>query len=160
VRLLTGHEHIHRRSRAGEGCHVSRAVPLVQVPPRASTYSHLPDYLFLIQLSCTCYSVNKFIQIITCVPPKQQSCLPKWLPSCHPRGDLSHKVNNMSSAVTADTADTADTTTRHSPDPSDVMSRVQVLIVVVTEIEPEALGMLLLTMVSPEQTPILPSLQD
>jgi hypothetical protein len=66
----------------------------------------------------------------------------------------------MSSAVTADTADTADTTTRHSPDPSDVMSRVQVLIVVVTEIEPEALGMLLLTMVSPEQTPILPSLQD
>jgi hypothetical protein len=46
----------------------------------------------------------------------------------------------MSSAVTADTADT---TTRHSPDPSDVISRVQVLIVVVTEIEPEAPGMLL-----------------
>jgi len=157
VRLLTGHEHIHRRSRAGEGCHVSRAVPLVQVPPRASTYSHLPDYLFLIQLSCTCYSVNKFIQIITCVPPKQQSCLPKWLPSCHPRGDLSHKVNNMSSAVTADTAEA---TPRHLPDTGDVISRVQVLIVVVTEIEPETLGMLLLTMVSPEQTPVLPSLQD
>jgi hypothetical protein len=63
----------------------------------------------------------------------------------------------MSSAVTADTADT---TPRHSPDPGDVMSRIEVLIVVVTEIEPEALGMLLLTMVSPEQTPILPSLQD
>ena len=73
-------------------------------------------------------------------------------------GHLNDKVNNMSSAVTADTADTADT--RDSPDPSDVMSRVQVLIVVVTEIEPEALGMLLLTMVSPEKTPVHPSLQD
>ena len=154
---MTGHEHIHRRSRAGEGCHVSRAVPLVQLPPHASTHSHHSDHLFLIQLSCRCYSINKFIQIITCVPPKQQSCLPKWLPSCHPRGDLSHKVNNISSAVTADTTDT---TPRHSPDPSDVTSRVQVLIVVVTEIEPEALGMLLLTIVSPEQTPVLPSLQD
>jgi hypothetical protein len=77
--------------------------------------------------------------------------------SHHARGHLSDKVNNMSSAVTADTADT---TPRHSPDPGDVMSRIEVLIVVVTEIEPEALGMLLLTMVSPEQTPILPSLQD
>ena len=69
----------------------------------------------------------------------------------------------MSSAVTAvttDTADTAETTTRHSPDPSDVKSRIHVLIVVLTEIEPEVLGMLLLTMVSPEETPILPSLQD
>ena len=77
--------------------------------------------------------------------------------SRHAHGHLNHKVNNISSAVTADTADT---TPRHSPDPSDVISRVQVLIVVVTEIEPEALGMLLLTMVSPEQTPVLPSLQD
>jgi hypothetical protein len=40
------------------------------------------------------------------------------------------------------------------------MSRVQVLIVVVVEIEPEAPGMLLLTMVSPEKTPVHPSLQD
>ena len=80
--------------------------------------------------------------------------------SRHAHGHLNHKVNNMSSAVTADTADTADTTPRHSPDPSDVISRVQVLIVVVTEIEPETPGMLLLTMVSPEQTPVLPSLQD
>ena len=77
--------------------------------------------------------------------------------SRHAHGHLNHKVNNISSAVTADTADT---TPRHSPDPGDVMSRVQVLIVVVVEIEPEAPGMLLLTMVSPEQTPVLPSLQD
>jgi hypothetical protein len=77
--------------------------------------------------------------------------------SRHARRHLNDKVNNMSSAVTADTAEA---TPRHSPDPGDVISRVQVLIVVVTEIEPEAPGMLLLTMVSPEQTPILPSLQD
>ena len=127
----------------------------VQVPPRTSTYSHHSDHLSLIQLSCTCYSINKFILIITYVSLKQQSCLPKWLFVTSRAGHLSHKVNNMNSAVTADTADT-----RHSLDPGDVMSRVQVLIVVVVEIEPEAPGMLLLTMVSPEKTPVLPSLQD
>ena len=131
--------------------------PRVQVTPRASTYLHHPHHPSYTQLSCTCSSVKKFILIITCVSPKQQSCLTKWLFVTSRAGHLSHKVNNMSSAVTADTADT---TPRHSPDLGDVMSRVQVLIVVVTKIEPQAPGMLLLTMVSPEKTPVLPSLQD